>query len=54
MKSISASLASSARVLPRWSPDMPGRSIAQGMYVFGLEETGDYTRAEETGRQALD
>ncbi|RXE47318.1 tetratricopeptide repeat protein [Chromohalobacter israelensis] len=43
-----------ARVLPRWSPDMPGRSIAQGMYAFGLEETGDYTRAEETGRQALD
>ncbi|WP_163558008.1 tetratricopeptide repeat protein [Halomonas sp. NO4] len=43
-----------ARVLPRWSSDMPGHSIALGMYAFGLEETGDYARAEETGRQALD
>ncbi|SDJ13990.1 tetratricopeptide repeat protein [Billgrantia gudaonensis] len=43
-----------ARVLPRWSPDMPGHSIALGLYAFGLEETGDYARAEETGRQALD
>jgi tetratricopeptide (TPR) repeat protein len=43
-----------ARVLPRWSPDMPGRSIVLGMYAFGLEETGAYAHAEEIGRQALD
>lgn len=43
-----------ARVLPRWSPDMPGYSVLLGMYAFGLEETGAYARAEETGRQALD
>ena len=43
-----------ARVLPRWSPDMPGHSIVLGMYAFGLEETAAYGRAEATGRQALD
>jgi tetratricopeptide (TPR) repeat protein len=42
-----------ARVLPRWSPDMPGHSILLGMYAFGLEECGDYARAEEYGRRAL-
>lgn len=43
-----------ARVLPRWSPDIPGHSIALGFYAFGLEETGDYARAEQVGQQALD
>jgi len=43
-----------ARTLPRWSPDMPGRSILLGMYAFGLEETGQYERAEDTGRAALE
>ncbi|PMR72162.1 tetratricopeptide repeat protein [Halomonas heilongjiangensis] len=43
-----------ARVLPKWSPDMPGHSVLLGMYAFGLEESGAYARAEETGRQALD
>ncbi|HSP59036.1 MAG TPA: tetratricopeptide repeat protein [Halomonas sp.] len=43
-----------ARVLPKWSPDMPAYSIVLGMYAFGLEETGAYARAEDTGRQALD
>lgn len=42
-----------ARVLPRWSRDTPGRSILLGMYAFGLEESGDYARAEEVGRRAL-
>jgi tetratricopeptide (TPR) repeat protein len=42
-----------ARVLPRWSPGMPGYSILLGMYAFGLEECGDYVRAEEHGRRAL-
>jgi hypothetical protein len=43
-----------ARALPRWSPSTPGHSILLGMYAFGLEETGDYARAEAAGREALD
>ena len=43
-----------ARVLPKWSPDIPGYSILIGMQAFGLEETADYGRAEEAGRRALD
>lgn len=42
-----------ARALPRWSSDMPGYSILLGMYAFGLEECGDYVRAEHYGRCAL-
>ncbi|HYN39498.1 MAG TPA: tetratricopeptide repeat protein, partial [Rhodospirillales bacterium] len=42
-----------ARVLPKWSADVPGYPIVLGMYAFGLEETGDYARAEETGRRAI-
>lgn len=43
-----------ARVLPQWSPDVPGYPIVLGMYAFGLEETGDYARAEEKGREAVE
>jgi tetratricopeptide (TPR) repeat protein len=43
-----------ARVLPQWSPGMAGYPIVLGMHAFGLEETGDYARAEETGRRALE
>ncbi|MGI9385365.1 MAG: tetratricopeptide repeat protein [Methyloligellaceae bacterium] len=43
-----------ARVLPKWSPDVPGHSIVLGMHAFGLEETGDYARAEAAGRAAID
>jgi tetratricopeptide (TPR) repeat protein len=43
-----------ARTLPRWSPSMPGFGLVLGMYAFGLEECGDYARAEDLGRQALD
>ena len=42
-----------ARVLPKWSAEMPGYSILLGMHSFGLEEMGDYGRAEETGRSAV-
>jgi len=37
-----------------WSPDLPGYSILLGMYSFGLEEAGDYARAEEAGRRAVE
>jgi tetratricopeptide (TPR) repeat protein len=43
-----------ARALPKWSVGMPGYSILLGMHAFGLEETGDYMRAEEAGRRAVD
>src|SRR3546814_9918921 len=41
-------------VLPKWWSDGPGYSILLGMHAFGLEETGDYARAEAAGRRALD
>jgi hypothetical protein len=43
-----------ARVLPKWSPDMPGYAILLGMHSFGLEEAGDYGWAEEAGRRAVE
>ncbi len=42
-----------ASALPHWSPDMPGFAQLLGMYAFGLEETGDYGRAEAYGRRAV-
>ena len=42
-----------ARALPQWSPAIPGYSYLLGFYAFGLEESGDYARAEATGRQAI-
>lgn len=42
-----------ARVLPSWSPDMPGFPIVLGMYAFGLEEMGAYARAEDMGRRSV-
>lgn len=43
-----------ARALPAWSAGMPGWHAVLGMMAFGLEETGDYLRAERLGRQAVD
>ena len=43
-----------ARVLPFWSESVPGYGYLLGMHAFGLEETGDYARAERTGREAVE
>jgi len=42
-----------ARLLPGWTADRPGYSIVLGLYAFGLEEAGDYVRAEAMGREAV-
>jgi hypothetical protein len=43
-----------ARALPAWSAAMPGYHAMLGMHAFGLEETGDYGRAERVGRSAVE
>jgi len=43
-----------ARLLPDWSEDIPGFGYVLGMHAFGLEEMGDYGRAEASGRRALE
>ena len=42
-----------ARVLAEWDQDMPGYHTLLGMHAFGLEETGDYVRAEESARKSI-
>ena len=42
-----------ARALPAWEK-VPERSFLLGMHAFGLEEAGDYPRAEAAGREALE
>ena len=42
-----------ARALPAWE-GVPGRSHLLGMLAFGLEEMGDYRRAEAAGMKALE
>jgi tetratricopeptide (TPR) repeat protein len=42
-----------ARVLPEWNESVPGYGYVLGMHAFGLEETGDYARAEESARRAI-
>ena len=39
-----------ARALPLWSDDMPGQVALRSFHAFGLEENGDYARAEEQSR----
>jgi tetratricopeptide (TPR) repeat protein len=41
------------RVLGAWPPERVGWGYVQGMYAFGLEENGDYERAEISARAAL-
>lgn len=43
-----------ARALPSWDASMPGYHALLGMHAFGLEESGDYARAEATGRRAVE
>lgn len=43
-----------ARALPAWSDGMAGRHATLSMHAFGLEETGDYARAEAEGRRAIE
>jgi tetratricopeptide (TPR) repeat protein len=44
----------SARALPLWSKDQPGYGTLLAMHGFGLEEAGDYTRAEDKSREAAE
>lgn len=43
-----------ARVIDQWDESVPGYGGVQGMYAFGLEECGEYARAEEYGRRAVE
>ncbi len=43
-----------ARALPSWDAGMPGYHSLLGMHAFGLEETGDYARAEAAGRRGVE
>lgn len=42
-----------ARVLHAWDEAVPGYNFVLGFHSFGLEECGDYARAEEAGRRAV-
>ncbi|MBZ9851138.1 tetratricopeptide repeat protein [Mesorhizobium sp. CA14] len=42
------------RALPAWQKGMPGYHAILGMQAFGLEEMGDYARAESLGREAIE
>jgi hypothetical protein len=42
------------RALPSWQSGMPGYHAILGMQAFGLEEMGDYVRAEKLGRTAVE
>ncbi len=42
-----------AAVLPAWSATLPGYDAVLAMHAFGLEECGEYERAEQVARAAL-
>ena len=43
-----------ARALPFWSKDQPGYASILAFHGFGLEEAGDYSRAEDKSRAAAE
>jgi hypothetical protein len=43
-----------ARALSAWSESISGYHAILGMHAFGLEETGDYERAEHYGRTSVE
>ena len=43
-----------ARAMPLWSRDMPGYGTLLAFHGFGMEEAGDYTRAEDVSRAAAE
>jgi hypothetical protein len=43
-----------ARALPAWDRSVPGYHSILGMHAFGLEEMGDYMRAEAAGRRGVE
>ena len=43
-----------ARAMPHWDATMPGYHAVLGMQAFGLEECGDYARAEAAGRRGVE
>jgi hypothetical protein len=43
-----------ARALPAWGRGVTGYHAVLGMHAFGLEETGDYARAEGQGRLSVE
>lgn len=42
------------RVLPAWSAEVHGYGFVLGCHAYALEETGDYARAEDYGRHAIE
>jgi hypothetical protein len=43
-----------ARALPDWDSGMPGYHALLGMHAFGLEEMGEYVKAEAQGRKGVE
>lgn len=42
-----------ARVLPAWGKDRPHHGYILGQYAFGLEESGELSKAEQIGLKAI-
>ena len=45
---------SMARLMPRWSEEIPGYGYVLGCRSFSLEEAGEYQQAEPIGRRAVE